>query len=151
MGLIEKIAEDLKQAMRDKNEVARDTLRMVQSDMKNRGIELRLLDRELTEADALEILARCVKTRTDSFEQYVKHDRPELAAKERAEIDVIEGYLPKKMSADDAREAVKAAIAESGAASMKDMGLVMKALMAKHKGLIDGKQAQTLLKELLGS
>ena len=148
MSLIEKISEDLKQAMRDKNEVARDTLRMVQADMKNRRIELQ---RDLKDEDALEILARGVKTRTDSFEQYQKHDRPELAAKEQAEIEVIKGYLPEKMSEDDAREAVKAAIAESGASSMKDMGVVMKSLMAKHKGLIDGKLAQTLLREQLGS
>jgi uncharacterized protein YqeY len=148
MSLIEQMVEDLKQAMRDKNEVARDTLRMVQADMKNRRIELQ---RDLKDEDALEILARGVKTRTDSFEQYEKHDRPDLAAKEKAEIEVIKGYLPEKMSADEARDAVKGAIAESGAASMKDMGLVMKALMAKHKGLIDGKLAQTLLKEELGS
>lgn len=148
MGLIERISEDLKQAMRDKNVVARDTLRMVQSDMKYRRIELQ---RDLTDEDALEILARCVKTRTDSFEQYQKFERPELAAKEAAEIEVIKGYLPEKMSEADARVAVQAAITESGAASMKDMGLVMKALMAKHKGLIDGKLAQGLLKQLLGS
>ena len=148
MTLLEKIADDLKQAMRDKNEVARDTLRMIQADMKNLRIELQ---RDLKDEDALEVLARGVKTRTDSFEQYTKHDRPELAAKEQAEIDVIKGDLPEKMSDEDAREAVKVAIAESGATSMKDMGAVMKSLMAKHKGLIDGKLAQTLLREQLGS
>ncbi|MFT5131260.1 MAG: hypothetical protein ACI9F9_001041 [Candidatus Paceibacteria bacterium] len=148
MSLIERISDDVKQAMRDRNALARDTLRMVQAELKNRRIELQ---RDLTEEDALQILARCVKTRQDSVEQYEKASRPELAAKERDEIAVIEGYLPEKMSEDDARAAVQAAITESGAASMKDMGLVMKALMAKHKGLIDGKTAQVLVKELLGS
>lgn len=148
MTISDKIQEDLKVAMREKNEVARDTLRMVVSEMKNQRIELQ---RDLDEADELAVLARCVKTRRDSFEQYTEHGRPELAAKEQAEIAVIEGYLPAQMSEDDARAAVQAAITESGAASMKDMGLVMKALMAKHKGLIDGKLAQQLVKELLGT
>jgi len=148
MTISDKIQEDLKVAMREKNEIARDTLRMVVSELKNQRIELQ---RDLEEADELAVLARCVKTRRDSFEQYTEHGRPELAAKEQAEIEVIEGYLPAQMSEEDARVAVQGAIKESGAASMKDMGLVMKALMAKHKGLIDGKLAQQLVKELLGS
>ena len=148
MSLFTKIQEDLKTAMRAKNEVARDTLRMVVSEMKNTRIELQ---RDLEEADELAVLARCVKTRRDSVEQYQQHGRPELAEKELAEIAVIEGYLPAQMGPDEARSAVRAAIEETGAKSMKDMGLVMKSLMAKHKGLIDGKAAQQLLKELLGS
>lgn len=148
MSLEGRISDDVKQAMRDKNAVARDTLRMVQSDLKNRRIELQ---KDLVDDDVLAILARNVKTRLDSVTQYEAAERPELAAKERAEIAVIEGYLPEKMSDDDARAAVQSAITESGAASMKDMGLVMKVLMAKHKGLIDGKTAQGLVKELLGS
>ncbi len=148
MSLANKIAEDVKQAMRDKNAVARDTLRMVQADLKNRRIELQ---KDLVDDDVLAVLARNVKTRQDSVQQYESAGRPELADKERAEIAVIEGYLPEKMSDDDARAAVQAAIDESGAASMKDMGAVMKVLMAKHKGLIDGKTAQGFVKELLGS
>lgn len=148
MSLTDKIQEAVKQAMRDKQVIVRDTLRMVQSDLKNRMIELQ---RDLKDEDVLEVLARNVKTRKDSAGQYEAADRPELAAKEHAEIAVIEGYLPKQMSTDDARVAVQAAIDESGAVSMKDMGAVMKVLMAKHKGLIDGKAAQGFVKELLGA
>lgn len=148
MSLLTKIQDDIKQAMRDKNELARDTLRMVASDMKNRRIEL---GRDLEEADELAILARCVKTRKDSAQQYRAAARPELAQQEEAEIAVIEGYLPQQLSAEDARAAVQAAIEESGASTMKDMGAVMKVLMAKHKGLIDGKTAQGLVQELLRS
>lgn len=148
MSLMDKIQTDLKQAMRDKNEVARETLRMVLADMKNRRIELQ---RDLEEKELLEVLGRAVKTRRDSVTQYQDAGRPELAAKEQTEIAVIECYLPDQLSDDEVREAVQAAIAESGASSMKDMGAVMKVLMAKYKGQIDGKAAQGLLKELLGS
>jgi len=148
MSLMDRIQTDLKQAMRDKNEVARETLRMVLADIKNRHIEVQ---RDLEEKDFLEVLGRAVKTRRDSATQYEDAGRPELAAKENTEIAVIEGYLPAQLSGDEARAAVQAAITESGASSMKDMGAVMKVLMAKYKGQIDGKAAQGLLKELLGS
>jgi uncharacterized protein len=148
MSLSTRISEDLKKAMREQNAVARDTLRMVVAELKNTRIEIQ---RDLSDADELAVLGRCVKTRRDSVEQYQEHGRPELAEKELAEIAVIEGYLPEQMSEDEARAAVQEAITESGATSMKDMGLVMKALMARHKGLIDGKLAQQLVKDLLGS
>lgn len=146
MPLNTKIQADLKEAMKAKNAIVRDTLRLVTAEMKNRRIEL---GRDLDEAEQLAVLARCVKQRRDSIEQYEKADRPELADVEKAEVAVIEGYLPEMMSDDDARAAVQAAIDESGATSMKDMGAVMKALMAKHKGLIDGKTAQRFVGELL--
>jgi len=148
MSLSSRIQDDLKAAMRAKNEVARDTLRMVVAAMKNARIEL---GRDLEEADELAVLTRCVKTRRESVSQYREHGRPELADKEQAEIEVIEGYLPQQMSADDARAAVQAAVVEAGASSMKDVGAVMKALMARHKGMIDGKLAQQLVREALGS
>ena len=148
MSLFTTIQEDMKTAMREQNVIARDTLRMVLAEMKNTRIELR---RDLEDADELAVLSRCVKTRRDSVEQYQQHGRPELAEKELAEIAVIEGYLPDQMSEEEARCAVQEALQESGASSMKDMGAVMKVLMAKHKGLIDGKVAQQLVKELLAA
>lgn len=148
MSLIDRIQEDLKTAMRERNELARETLRMVTAELKNRRIEVQ---RDLEEADVLEVLGRCVKTRRDSAQQYDDAGRPELADKERAEIVVIEGYLPAQLGEEEAREAVAAAIAEAGATSMKDMGAVMKVLMAKYKGRLDGKAAQELLREQLGA
>lgn len=148
MSLIDRIQEDLKTAMRERNELARETLRMVTAELKNRRIEVQ---RDLEEADVLEVLGRCVKTRRDSAQQYDDAGRPELADKERAEILVIEGYLPAQLGEEEAREAVAAAIAEAGATSMKDMGAVMKVLMAKYKGRLDGKTAQGLLREQLGA
>jgi len=148
MSLIDRIQEDLKTAMRERNELARETLRMVTAELKNRRIEVQ---RDLEEADVLEVLGRCVKTRRDSAQQYDDAGRPELADKKRAEIVVIEGYLPAQLGEEEAREAVASAIAEAGATSMKDMGVVMKVLMAKYKGRLDGKAAQGLLREQLGA
>ena len=146
MTLGERIQADLKEAMKAQNTIVRDTLRLVTSELKNRRIEL---GKDLTEADELAVLARCVKQRRDSVEQYEKAGREELAAQERAEIEVIEGYLPAQLGEDEVRAAVQAAIEESGATSMKDMGAVMKVLMAKHKGQIEGKTAQRFVGELL--
>ena len=146
MTLGERIQADLKEAMKAQNTIVRDTLRLVTSELKNRRIEL---GKDLTEADELAVLARCVKQRRDSVEQYEKAGREELAEQERAEIAVIEGYLPAQLGDDEVRAAVQAAIEESGATSMKDMGAVMKVLMAKHKGQIEGKTAQRFVGELL--
>ncbi len=146
MPLITRIQADLKEAMKAKNALVRDTLRLVTSEMKNRQIEL---GRDLNEEEQVAVMARCVKQRRDSVEQYEKAGRQELADQEKAEISVIEGYLPEQMSEDEVRAAVQAAITESGATSMKDMGAVMKVLMAKHKGQIEGKAAQRFVGELL--
>ena len=147
MSLQAKIESDLKQAMRDKNEIARDTLRMVLNDLKKKAAELSKDD--LAPDEELAVLQRAVKTRQESVEHFDKASRPELAAKERAEIAVVQVYLPKMMSEEETRAAVRAEIAALGATSKKDIGLVMKPLMAKHKGTIDGKLVQKILGELL--
>lgn len=146
MSLNERIQADLKDAMRAGDALRRETLRMLISDMKYRRIEL---GKELGDEDVEAVLRRATKTRQESVQQFEAGGRPELAAKERAELALIEAYLPKQMSLDEVRTAVRAAISETGAASKKDTGLVMKALMAKHKGLIDGKTASQVLGELL--
>ena len=147
MGYQDRIQEDVKAAMRAGDAETRDTLRMVVAALKNQRIEL---GRELEEADELAVLQKAVKTRKDSVDQYVEAGREELAAKERAEIAVIERYLPAQMSEDDVRGVVEKAIADVGATSKKEMGQVMKAVMAEHKGRIDGKLVQRLAGELLG-
>ena len=146
MALFERLQADLKEAMRAGDSLRRDTLRMVLADAKNRRIEL---GKDLEEAEVEAVIRRGVKTRLDSAEQYESGGRPELAQKERAEIGVLEGYLPQQMGVDDVRKAVAEAIAETGASTRKDTGAVMKALMAKHKGRVDGKLANRILAELL--
>jgi uncharacterized protein YqeY len=139
MELIERISEDMKQAMRAGDTLARDTLRMLKS--------------ELTKPDApdeLTVLTRAVKSRAESAAEYEKGGRPELAEKERAEIAILERYLPKQMSEAEALDAVRAIADEIGATEKKDMGRLMKEVLARHKGVIDGKMANALAGRVLG-
>ena len=146
MGLRETLENDMKDAMRAKNVLVRDTLRMVIADLKNRKIEL---GRELEDEEVLVAIGKAKKSRLDSAEQYKDANRPELEEKERAEIAVIDGYLPQQLGEDETREIVAGIISELGLSEKKQMGQVMKAVMAKHKGVIDGKLVQRFAGELL--
>ena len=146
MSFLLRINEDVKEAMRAGEALRRDTLRMVVSALKNKRIEL---GRDLTEADELGVLTSAVKSRVDSAEQYEKAGRDELAEKERAEIAVIQGYLPAQLSEGEVAEIVRAKIAELGISSKKEMGRVMKAVMAEHKGAVDGKLVSRLASQLI--
>lgn len=145
-NLNERIMADLKRAMLDKDEVARDALRMVKTELGRREVEL---GRPLEEGEALDVLQKAVKAREDSVAQYAQGGREDLADRERREIEVIRGYLPEPMDEAEAREAVRAVIEELGASSKKDMGRVMKAVLDRHRGRVDGKLASRLVGELL--
>lgn len=147
MSLIDTLNADLKSAMLSKDVMTRDTLRMILAGVKNLRIEL---GRELEEADVLAAVMRGVKTRKDSLEQYEKADREDLASIERNELVVLEKYLPKALSEDELRDIVAAAIKAVGAESKRDMGKVMKHVLAEHKGAADGKAVSRLCGELLG-
>jgi uncharacterized protein YqeY len=146
MELLERLQADVKEAMRAHDDVARDALRMVVAAVKGREIDS---DRPLTDADVLDAVRHAVKTRTDSAEQFEAAGRPELAAKERREIEVLSRYLPRQLSEEQTRELVQRLIAETGAASRRDLGKLMKAVMAGHRGQVDGKLVQRLAAELL--
>ena len=141
-----KIEADIKAAMLARNEGARDTLRLVVNDVK-KGEEDK--GRAATEEDVLAALSSGAKRRQESIDQFDRAGRKDLADKERAELAVIIAYLPKQMDEVQARKLVAELIAELKLASKKDVGVLMKALMAKHKGAIDGKLAQRLGLELL--
>ena len=137
MSLKEKIISDLTEAMKAKDAARLSTLRMVKANLMNRQIEK---GGELTDDEVTKALQSLVKQRRDSIEQYKNAGRDELAAKEAAEISHIEVYLPQGASAEEISAAVDAAIASTGASSMKDMGSVMKAAMANLAGkAADGK------------
>ncbi len=137
MSLQETIIADLTAAMRAKDADRLSTLRMVKANLMNRKIDA---GRELTDDEVLKALQSLVKQRRDSIESYESAGRTELAAKEAAEIAVIEIYLPRAATAEEIAAAVEAAVAETGAASIKDMGSVMKAAMAHLSGRsADGK------------
>ena len=146
MTLVEGFQADLKAAMIAKENTKRDTLRLVVADFKNKRIEL---GRDLEEAEALAVVAKAKKSRLDSLEQYTAAGREDLAAIERAELEIIAVYLPEEMGEDELREIVRAVVEEVGATEPKDMGTVMKALMPKVKGRADGKAVQRIVVELL--
>jgi uncharacterized protein YqeY len=137
MSLKDKIVADLTAAMKAKDANRLSTLRMVKANLMNRQIEK---GAELTDDEIAKALQSLVKQRRDSIEQYTKAGRTELAEKEQAEIAVLEDYLPQAASVEEIESAVAEAISETGANSMKEMGLVMKAAMAKLEGkTVDGK------------
>ena len=147
MSLKEKILADLTVAMKAKEAGRTSTLRMLKAAMVNRRIEK---GAELDEDEVMKLLRSQVKQRRDSIEQYLKGARHDLAAKETAEIFVIESYLPQAASADEIKQAVAAAVAETGATSMKEMGAVMKATMAHLAGKNpDGKAVSEAVKAKL--
>jgi uncharacterized protein YqeY len=139
MALLERIDADLKKAMLARDNVTRDTLRMIKS-------ELLTLD----DPDELAVLTRAVKSRRDSIKSYVEGGRQDLADKEQAEIDVIQRYLPKPLSDDEARDAIAAIIEEQGLSTKKDLGKVMKEVRSRYPGQIDGRLASAIAAELLG-
>ena len=137
MSLLDTIIADLTAAMRAKDAMRLSTLRLVKANLMNRKIEK---GGELTDDEVIKALQTLVKQRRDSIEQYENAGRPELAAKEAAEIAVIDIYLPQSAAADEINAAVTAAVAETGASSMKDLGTLMKAAMAHLAGKsADGK------------
>jgi len=147
MSLKEKIISDLTAAMKSKDAGRLSTLRMVKAHLMNRHIEK---GGELTDDEVTKALQSLVKQRRDSIEQYEKAGRTELAAKEAAEISHIEAYLPQAATPEEIGAAVDAAIAETGASSMKEMGTVMKAAMTNLAGKsADGKAVSEAVRSKL--
>jgi uncharacterized protein YqeY len=140
----------LKDAMKAGDARRVSTLRLVNAAFKNADIELRGQGKgPLGEDEMLALLQKMIKQRQESVELYEKGARPELAQQEREEIAIIAGYLPKQMSEDEVKAAISAAIAETGAAGMKDMGKVIAALKGKFAGKIDFAKASGLVKGML--
>ncbi len=149
MGISDQIQKDMVEAMRNREELRLSCLRMVKTALKNKEIDKRA---PLDEQEAQQVLATMIKQRRDSIEQFQKGGRQELAEKEAAEIKLIEGYLPQAMSAEEIAAVVKATIAEMGAPTMKDMGNVMKAAMAKLQATgarVEGKTVSEIVKKQL--
>jgi uncharacterized protein len=147
MSLKERIVSDLTAAMKSKDALRLSVLRMVKANIMNREIEK---GAPLTDEEATKALQSLVKQRRDSVEQYEKAERQELADKEKAEIAVIEEFLPKAASREEIESAVAAAIQETGASSIREMGAVMKAAQAKLAGQsADGKTVSEIVKARL--
>ena len=149
MTIQEKIQGQIADAMRSKNQVRLDALRMMKSAVKLKEVEKMKV---LEENEVIAVLNTLVKQRKDSIEQFRKGGREDLARKEEAEIKIIEEYLPAAASEEDISQAVAQAIQETGAGSMKDMGKVMKAALARLAGKsADGARVSQMVKEKLSS
>lgn len=149
MTLPERINQDLTAAMKAQDAERLSVLRMVKAALKNREIEKMS---PLDDAEAIKVMQSLVKQRRDSIEQYTQGGRPELAAKEAAEITVIEAYLPAALDEATLARIVDETLGEMGAPSAKDMGRAMKAVMAKLTGqAVDGKIISQLVKSKLGA
>jgi len=146
MSKLAKLVEDMKAAMKAGDKPRLEVLRMLISDLKKKAIDTQV--DELPADEEIAILQRAVKTRADSVAQATAAGRDEIAAREQAEIHIIQGYLPQQMSADEVAAKVKEVAAAIDYQGGKDTGRFMKEWMAKYKGLADGKLVQEALKSL---
>ena len=146
MSLNQQLFDDMKKAMRAKDKIRLNTLRMLRAQIKNREIET---GGELSEDDILQLLSKAEKMRKEAIELYRQGNRENLAVQEEAELAVIRGYLPESLSEDELRALVGEAVTGSGAEGMRDMGKVMGILMPKVRGRADGQIVNRLVKEHL--
>jgi uncharacterized protein YqeY len=145
--LKQQITEDMKTAMRAKDSARLSTVRLLLAAMKQKEVDERV---ELTDADVLAILEKMIKQRRESISQFEKAARQDLADKEKAEIGVLSAYLPQKMSDAEVAQAVSAAVTESGASGIKDMGKVMALLKPRLAGRADMGSVSAQVKARLG-
>ena len=139
MTLQERLESDLKEAMRARDAMKLSVLRMLKSALNYAAIAKSGTEAELSDAEAAQVVRKQVKQRQDSIESFEKGGRAELAAKEKEELSILNAYLPQAMSADELAVAVRETIAEVGATSKAQMGMIMKALQVKVAGRADGK------------
>ncbi|MFZ3054385.1 MAG: GatB/YqeY domain-containing protein [Minisyncoccales bacterium] len=164
--IVEEIKKDLISALKEKNESTVSTLRMVSSSIFNKEMEKRvkIVEKEaglteeqlkerakLTDEEVIEVLASEVKKRRDSISQFEQGGRPELAASEKLEMEILMKYMPKELTEDEIRKIVKDAVTKSGATDMKGIGLVMKEVSPQTKGRADGNLVAKIVREELGS
>jgi uncharacterized protein len=147
MSVMERLNQDMKQAMKDKDAIKLSVIRLVKAAIQNEEIN----KGQLSEDDVLTILTRELKQRRDSLQEFEKAGREDLASKTRDEIVVLTDYLPVQLSEDELRQIVRETIAETGASSKKEMGKLMGALMPKVKGKAEGALVQRVVSEELPS
>ena len=147
MSLLERLNNDMKQAMKNKEKDKLSVIRMVKSSLQNEAIKLG--NAELSEEEELTVLSRELKQRKDSLHEFEKAGREDLAEKLRTELAVVELYMPEQLSEEKLAEIVKETISEIGAKSKADMGKVMAAIMPKVKGKADGSLVNKLVQQHL--
>lgn len=143
--LKDEIFEDLKKAMKAREEIRVRTLRMVVAAIKNKLVD----KKDLGDEDVIEILTKEAKLRKDSIEEYTKANREDLAQSEKEELEIIKEYLPEKMGENELRTIILDAIEEQNVNSPSGLGLIMKTVMPKVKGRADGKQVNKMVRDIL--
>ena len=147
-----KITEDMKQAMKDKDADTLNTLRLVNAALKDKDIEIRVAgEGAVSDGDVLTVLQKMLKQREESYKTYAENNRPELAAQEQAEMDIINRYMPKQIEGAELDSIVASAIVESGAEGPRDMGKVIAVLKNKYAGQINMGAVSGLVKEKLSA
>ncbi len=147
MSLRDRLSEDLKLAMKSRDQLRMDVIRMIKAAVLNKEVELK---KDLDDAEMSRVMTTLIKQRKEAADQFDKGHRTDLATKERQEISIIESYLPKAVSAEEVARQVEAVIKETGASTLKDMGQVMKAVMARLAGqTVDGKVVSDFVKSRL--
>lgn len=147
MSLKAQLKEDLKTAMREKNIVKRDSIRAINTLIKQIEVDER---KELTDEDVIKLIQKGIKQREEAIIQYSDASRDDLVAKEQEQVDVFKEYLPKQLTDEELESGMKEIIAQVGAESMKDMGKVMGNATKKFAGVADGKRINEMVKKLLG-
>ncbi len=147
MSLHDRLSDDLKSAMKSRDQLRMDVIRMIKAAVQYKEVELK---QDLDDAAMSRIMTTLIKQRKEAAEQFEKGNRQDLATKERQEIIIIEGYLPAALSSDEVAQIVETVIKESGASSLKDMGSVMKTVMVRLTGqTVEGKLISDLVKAAL--
>ncbi|MEW6246613.1 MAG: GatB/YqeY domain-containing protein [Nitrospirota bacterium] len=147
MSLHDRLAEDLKHAMKAKDQLRMDVIRMIKAAVTNKELELK---KHLDDAEMTRVMASLIKQRKEAAEQYDKARREDLAGKELKEIAIIQSYLPRALTAEEVSQIIDAVVQETGATSPKDMGTVMKTVMARLAGqAVDGKLISDLVRSRL--
>ncbi len=148
MSLQERIERDFIAAYKNKDTGLVAVLRMLKTAAKNRQVDLR---RPLTDDEVLDLVLKQIKQRQESIDMFSKAGRDELAAQEATELELLRAYQPQPLSADELAKLIETVVAEQGAASIKDMGRVIQAIMNTHKGRVDGKAVSELVRNRLSS
>ena len=146
MSLKEKLNNDFKEAMRNRDQLRKNVITLIRSEIKQIEVDKRI---ELEEQDIIEIISRQLKQRKDALEEFNKGNREDLAKQAEEEAQILLSYLPEQLSEEEITKIIKETIAETGANSIKEMGKVMAAIMPKVKGIADGKLVNQIVREQL--
>ena len=147
MALKEQLAQDLKSSMKNRETIRKNTVQMIRTAILQIEKDKKVT---LEDEDILDVIAKQLKQRKDVLPEYEKSGREDLISQLKEEMDVLMGYLPKQLTDEELRPIVEAAVKETGASSMRDMGKVMAAVMPQIKGRADGKAVNAIVKDLIG-